>query len=624
MRRINLRTTVLPLAASVFLLAGGVCWLWSHFGEHPGYRELAHSIWLGGLLLTGLPVVARELGQIFRGRWATDLIATLAIGGSVGLNEPLAGLVIVIMQTGGEALEHYAEGRASVAVRELEAAAPRIAHRLHDHETEDIATELVAIGDVLVIRPGELVPCDAVVISGHSALDVSRLTGEPMPVDVSSGSAIQSGSGNGEGELTVRATAIASQSQYNQIVELVRSAEASKAPFQRLAERYAMWFTPVTLVLSSAAWLASGDPKRALAVLVVATPCPLILATPIAIIGGINRAARSRVIVRNGEALEKIGSTSVVVVDKTGTLTVGRPEVAHVFTDGKWSELDVLRLAGAVEQGSGHLLARTLVDAAQVAVAKAGMTLPRASRIRDSHGRGVTGFIEEHEVAVGSRPFIAEKSERADEELRALEARFSREAGLRAFVSIDGEIVGVVEYADRLRDDAHAVMRELDALGIRHVILLSGDHEANVRQIATELGIADARADLRPQDKAAVIRELEAGGERVLMIGDGTNDAPAMSAATVGVSLAAHGGGITAEAAGIVILADELSRVPEAIRISRRTMRIVRESLTVGLGLSGVAMLLASMGLITAPVGALLQEIIDVIAIVNSLRAARA
>jgi P-type E1-E2 ATPase len=225
---------------------------------------------------------------------------------------------------------------------------------------------------------------------------------------------------------------------------------------------------------------------------------------------------------------------------------------------------------------------------------------------------------------VGARTFIAETSRHADEELRALEARFTGEAGLRAFVSIDGEIVGVVEYADRLRDDAHAVMRELDALGIRRIILLSGDHEANVRQIATELGIGDARADLRPQDKAAVIRELEAGGERVLMIGDGTNDAPAMSVATVGVSLAAHGGGITAEAAGIVILADELSRVPEAIRISRRTMTIVRQSLTVGLGLSGVAMLFAAMGLITAPVGALLQEIIDIVAIVNSLRAARA
>jgi P-type E1-E2 ATPase len=331
----SMRATALPLAAAGFLLAGGVCWLWSLFGERSSYRTAAHTIWFAGLLLTGVPVVARELRQLFRGRFATDLIATLAISGSVALNEPLAGLVIVLMQSGGEALEKYAEGRASAAVRELEAAAPRTAHRLVDGRAQDIPAEAVAIGDVLVIRPGELVPCDAIVLSGHSALDVSRLTGEPMPVDVSAGSSIQSGSGNGEGELTVRATAIASESQYNRIVELVRSAESNKAPFQRIAERYAIWFTPVTLIVCAGAWLLSGDPKRALAVLVVATPCPLILATPIAIIGGINRAARARVIVRNGGALEQIGTTTVVVVDKTGTLTIGRPEVAHVDARGE-------------------------------------------------------------------------------------------------------------------------------------------------------------------------------------------------------------------------------------------------------------------------------------------------
>jgi heavy metal translocating P-type ATPase len=621
--RISIRATAWPLAAAAFLLAGGVSWLWSLFGDRTSYRTAAQTIWFAGLLLTGFPVIVRELRQLFRGHFATDLIATLAISGSVALREPLAGLVIVLMQTGGEALEKYAEGRASAAVRELEAAAPRIAHRLGDSGAEDIPAEAVMIGDVLVIRPGELVPCDAIVISGHSALDVSRLTGEPMPVDVSSGSSIQSGSGNGEGELTVRATAIATESQYNRIVELVRSAEASKAPFHRLAERYAVWFTPVTLIVCAAAWLLSGDPKRALAVLVVATPCPLILATPIAIIGGINRAARARVIVRNGGALEQIGTTTVVVVDKTGTLTIGRPEVARVIARGKWSEPEMLRLAGAVEQGSAHLLARTLVDTARNVLANAGMDLPRASKIRESPGRGVTGFVEEHEVVVGARTFIAEQHPRAVDEMALLETHFADDAGLRAFVSIDGEVAGVVEYADRLRDDSRSVLQDFVALGIRRIVLLSGDHKVNVRRIANELGIADARADLRPQDKAEIIRQLQAEGERVLMIGDGINDAPAMSVATVGVSLAAHGGGITAEAAGIVVLADELSRVPEAIRISRRTMMIVRRSLTIGLGLSGAAMVFAALGLIAAPAGALLQEIIDVISILNALQAAR-
>jgi P-type E1-E2 ATPase len=283
----------------------------------------------------------------------------------------------------------------------------------------------------------------------------------------------------------------------------------------------------------------------------------------------------------------------------------------------------VLRLAGAVEQGSAHLLARTLVEAAHKALTNVGGVLPRPTRVRESPGRGVTGFVEGHEVAVGARTFIAERHPGAVDEMAALETHFADDAGLRAFVWIDEEVAGVVEYADRLRDDAHAVLQDFIALGIRRIVLLSGDHEVNVRQIANTLGIADARADLRPQDKAAIIRELEAEGERVLMIGDGINDAPAMSVATVGVSLAAHGGGITAEAAGIVVLTDELSPIPEAIRISRRTMAIVRRSLIVGLGLSGVAMVFAAAGMIAAPVGALLQEVIDVISILIALQAAR-
>jgi len=473
------------------------------------------------------------------------------------------------------------------------------------------------------VRPGELLPCDAIVLDGHSALDVSRLTGEPLPREVSAGASVQSGMGNGEGQLVIRATAIARESQYNRIVELVRSAESSKAPFQRIADRYAIWFTPATLIVCALAWLWSGDPRRALSVLVVATPCPLLLATPIAIIGGINRAARRQVMVRTGGALEQIGSTTAVVIDKTGTLTIGRPEVERVVGSGAWSEHELLRLAASVEHGSAHLLARTLVEHAERVLADGGSALSTATNISEALGRGVTGEVDGHLVTVGARTLMLDRYPSSGADLDALDARFEDDVGLRAFVAVDGVVVGAVQYADRLRSDARGVLDDLRALGLKKIVLLSGDHEPNVRRVASELGLADARADLRPEDKATVIRQLEAQGERVLMIGDGTNDAPAMSTASVGVSLAAHGGGITAEAAGIVVLADELSRVPEAIRISRRTMRIARQSLQLGLGLSGVAMLFALLGLVPPTAGALIQELIDVVSILNALRAAR-
>jgi len=623
-RRIWRRANVLPLTAFAFLIAGLACWLWARLGGGTGATGLRDEVWYVGLVLTGLPVVLRTIAGVARGNLATDLIATLAVGGSVALGEPLAGLVIVIMQTGGEALERYAEGRASAAVRELEAAAPRIAHRTRAGASEDIPVDVIEVGDTLMVRPGELLPCDAIVLDGHSALDVSRLTGEPLPREVSAGSSVQSGMGNGEGQLLIRATAIARESQYNRIVELVRSAESSKAPFQRLADRYAVWFTPATLIVCALAWMWSGDPRRALAVLVVATPCPLLLATPIALIGGINRAARKQVMVRTGRALEQIGTTTAVVIDKTGTLTIGRPEVARVVTSGTWSERDLLRLAGSVEHGSAHLLARTLVECAQRALAAEGGALSPASNVSEVHGRGVTGTVDGHEVTVGARTLMLDRYPSSAEDLDALDARFDDAVGLRAFVAIDGAVVGAVEYADRLRSDARAVLDDLRALGLRRIVLLSGDHETNVRHVASDVGITDARANLQPEDKATIIRQIEAQGERVLMIGDGTNDAPAMSTATVGVSLAAHGGGITAEAAGIVVLADELSRVPDAIRISRRTMRIARQSLQLGLGLSAVAMLFALWGLIPPPAGALLQELIDIASILNALRASGA
>ena len=588
------------------------------FGARALFPDTAydHVLWYAGLALTGTSVVWSTLRGALRGHFAADVVATLAIVAAALLGEPLVGLVIVLMQTGGEALERYAEGRASDAVRALEAAAPRIAHRLSGNDVADVHAEDVTVGDLLLIRPGELVPCDAVVIEGSSHVDASMLTGEPLPVSAARDTRLLSGSANLDGALTVRALATARESQYARIVALVRSAQASKAPLQRVADRYAVWFTPLTLVVCGVTYAATTDWLRVLAVLAVATPCPLILATPVAIIGGLNRAARRQIIMRHGTALERLGTATVAVFDKTGTITIGQPRVRCVMTAPGFASGEVLRLAGAVERFSGHLLARTLVEAAEAA----GLTLPPARDVIEVPGRGVAGTVDGHHVVVGARAFVLEQARGGAPILSTLEPT---SAALRAYVAVDHVIVGAVEYADALRPGLSDVFRDLHALGVRRIVLLSGDHGENARAVAASAGIVEVQGDLLPEGKVAAVRALIQQGESVLMVGDGTNDAPALSAATVGVALAGHGGGITAEAADVVVLIDDLSRVPEAMRVSRRTMHIARQCIAVGLGLSALAMMAAAMGMVTPTNGALLQEAIDLAVILNALRASR-
>ena len=557
------------------------------------------------------------LRGILAGRFAADLVALLAVIAALALGNPLPGLVVVLMQTGGEALERYARGRASQAVAELEAAAPRIAHRVTATGAEDIAAEMVAVGELLLVRPGELVPCDGIVMSGRSHVDTSRLTGEPVPVSAREGTRLSSGSLNLEGPLTLRVLAPARASQYARIVELVRSAQESKAPLQRLADRYAVWFTPITLVVCFLTYLLSHDPTRVLAVLVVATPCPLILATPVAIVGGINRAARRQIIFRHGTALEQLGNVSVGVFDKTGTLTIGRPQVARVISVPPFTEPDLLRLAAAVEHGSSHLLARTLVEAA----AARGIPITDARHVIETPGQGITGEVEGRVVTVGGWAFIVQRYPQAESDLATVHPNG---AGLRAYVAVEGRGAGIVEYADAIRSGLPGFFTDLRRFGVHRTLLLSGDSQANAEGVARAAGIEEARGDLLPEDKVAQVRALVKAGERVLMVGDGTNDAPALTSATVGIALASGGGGITAEAADAVVLADDPTRIAEGIAISRRTMRIARQSIWTGLGLSGVAMGLAAAGHIPPIAGALLQEAIDIAVIVNALRASRA
>jgi heavy metal translocating P-type ATPase len=592
-----------PLGAAVLLSGGGIA-------KAVGV-EWGDAFWWGGLLVLGIPMVARTALGMLRGRFAADVVAALSVVTAIALTQPFAGLVIVLMQTGGEALDRYAEGRASEAVRALEAEAPRIAHRRQGEGWEDIPVERIAIGEALLVRPGEMIPCDATVLEGRSAVDASRLTGEPVPESAAPGTMVRSGALNLESALIIRADRPAAESQYAMIVRLVRTAQATKTPLQREADRWAVWFTPITLAVCGIAWLISHDPLRVLAVLVVATPCPLILAAPVAVIGGIDRGARLGLIFRHGMALEALARATTAVLDKTGTLTVGRPALDRLEALGPADAETLLPLVAAVEQGSGHHLARSVVAAAQAQ----GHALPPATEVTDTPGRGVRGMVAGKEIVVGSLSFLAEQ---APEAARG----FTPAPGLTAYVAIDGAPVARLRFADRVRPEAASTLDALRALGLGRILLLSGDHGPHTQAVARELGITEARGDLLPADKLAAVRDLQQLGERVLMVGDGVNDAPALAAADVGVALAEHGGGVSAEAAGLVLLQDDLGQLPLAIRLARRTLRVARQSIGTGLGLSVVGMALATAGLLTPVAGAVAQELTDIAVILWALRAA--
>ncbi len=593
------------------LLMVALAWLAAGLLAHLVAPAAAQGIMLAGLLLCSVPMLVVAVRSLAKGNVNVDLIASLAIITAIATNSPLPGLIIVIMQNGGEMLEQAARGRATDTVRALEQDVPRTAHRLSADglSAEELDVAAIQPGDLLLLRPGELVPCDALVIEGRSHVNTARITGESTPKRVTTGAQLWSGMLNVEGALTLRATATAGESQYAQLVELVRFGQASKAPLQRLADRAAGWFTPLTLAACAVTWFVTRDMSRVLAVLVVATPCPLLLATPIAIMGGVDRAAGRRIVFRTGGALERLSSASAAVFDKTGTITIGEPRVDAVTSFGPFAGNDLLSMAAALEAQSSHALARSVVQHAK----DLGLGIAKVTEVREHAGEGVEGTVGTHHISIGSMAFSGARA--------TLAARPAMDhSELRAEIVVDGIHAGEIRFADQLRPEIPEVLGSLTALGLHRTLLLSGDAKDHTARIATLAGIADAHGELLPGQKVEWIETLQAEGERVLMVGDGVNDAPALVAASVGIAIAPRQGGLAANSADIVLLRDDLRSIPEAIRISRHTMRVARQCIGIGLGLSMGAMVFAAFGMLPALEGAILQEFIDVAVILNALR----
>jgi len=583
-----------------------------------------------------LPLAVSVARSLVRRKPGVDVIALLALAGALALGEVLAGAVIAVMLASGRLLERYAGERARRELSALLRRAPQAAHRYEQGGLVTCPLEAVQRGDRLLVRPGEVVPVDGTVLGAGvgAVLDESALTGEATPVERTAGEAVQSGVVNAGAPFAMRATSTAADSTYAGIVRLVEQAQRSRAPFVRLADRYALAFVPVTLVAAGAAWALSGSAVRALAVLVVATPCPLILAAPVAIVAGISRAARRGVIVKSGAALERLAQVRVVLVDKTGTLTAGQPVVAEVATAGGDAD-KLLRLAASLDQVSPHVLAAAIVRAATGR--RLALHLP--ADVVEEPGRGIRGRVGGHEVALGKAAWVA-PGQLLPAWGRRVRRRAALEGAATVFVAVDGTLAGVLGLRDQIRADAPRALRELRRAGVDRIVLVTGDHPDAAELVGAALGVDQVLAERTPADKVEVVRaEVERaaarprtrpGGQRArrgrgmtVMVGDGINDAPALAASDLGVALGARGATASSEAADVVVTVDRLDRLAEAIAIAARARRIALQSVLAGMGLSAVAMAAAAAGLLVPVAGAVVQEVIDVAVIGNALRALR-
>ena len=553
--------------------------------------SLGHLVWGLTLVLGGLPIVYRTLKGMCRGQFASDIVAMLAIITAFLLNEAFAGAIVVLMQSGGEAIERYGFRKASASLEELFKRAPRKARRKRAL-LEEIDVDEVEIHDVLVVLPGEMIPVDGEILQGSSEIDESALTGEPWPQEKHERDLLFSGSINIRSPFEMRALKRSSDSQYAKIVQLVQKAQEEKAPIQRLADRYAIFFTPLTLVMALLGYLLTNDFVVSLAVLVVATPCPLILATPLAVICAINQAAKEGIIVKGGSPIEQIANAKAVLFDKTGTLTKGSPTIESITAFGEESKENILYFAASLEQFSTHSIAK--------AITKEGLkqfkTLPFPKNFQETPGKGVAGEIEGRTYSL-----------------------FGTSQGAISLLQ-DNIPIGELVLKDPIRPHVRELIDKLSSLGIQEIMMITGDCQKSAELIAKQANISLFEANLMPEQKVLIVERFKKKYSSLVMVGDGINDAPALATATVGIAMGAYGTAISAEAANIVFLVDDLSKVATAIEIGKRMLFIAKQSIFIGIGLSFLLMVIALSGKISPPFGALFQEVIDVTVILNALR----
>jgi heavy metal translocating P-type ATPase len=601
----RLKTAIL-LGAVAGLLVG----LAVYFSGEP---DVANAVWIAGVVPALAALVVEILRSLRSGEVGLDIVAALSMSAALVFGETLAAAVVAVMYSGGTFLEAFAEGRARREMHDLLSRVPRTATRHRNGGLEEVPLNEIAPGDRLLIRQGDVVPVDGTLSSETAFVDTSALTGESLPVRLRYGAEAMSGSTNAGEAFDLIATHEAKDSTYAGIVRLVEEAQASKAPMSRLADRWSLGFLAVTVSIAFAAWWFTGDPIRAVAVLVVATPCPLILAVPVALVAGLSRAAHFGVLIKGAGPLETMARILTLILDKTGTLTDGRPQIVAIDSHDGMAEEDILRLAAALDQASKHPVAQAIVAAAK----ERGFSLPVPSDVAEIPGEGVVGYVEGRKIIVGGDAFVASRVGRRPGDHSAIAA-----GSVLVAVAVDGHMVGHLVMSDPLRDGAGQMLDGLRREGIARILLATGDRADVAERVTEGLGLDGLRAGLTPDQKVLLVLTERKNGP-VMMVGDGVNDAPALAAADVGVAMGARGAAASAEAADVVLLVDRIDRLGPGIEIARGARRIAVESVVAGIGLSVMGMIAAAFGYLTPVQGALLQEVIDVAVILNALRALR-
>lgn len=587
----------------VLTLSIGFIALMSEFVFHQPRLSFLVVALAGGVVTFSMLLGMIE--TIKEGKYGVDILAVTAIVATLAVGDYWASLMILIMLTGGDSLEDFASRQASKELRSLLDNSPQIAHRITEAGMEDIKVDQAEIGDLILVKPGETVPVDGDIVKGISSFDESSLTGESVPVEKTVGDEVLSGSVNGDQSIQFKVSKLAKDSQYQLLVKLVKQSEEEPAQFVRMADRYAVPFTIAAYVIGGLAWFFTKDPVRFAQVLVVASPCPLILAAPVALVAGMSRSSKNGIVVKTGTTFEKLEKAKSIAFDKTGTITQGKLRVDQVVPYGDISREEFLALAASLEQESSHILARSLVAYAK----EEQISLREVDQAKEITAQGIEGLV-------GGRHIYAGK---AREDLHIPEGYVSQQTSV--YVSADGDFIGYISFKDTVRDEAPATVAELRKLGLEHIVMLTGDKASIAEEVAAEVGIKEVVADCLPQDKINRLKETASQERPIIMVGDGVNDAPALVTADVGIAMGAHGSTTASESADAVILKDDLSKVAMAVKISKDTMTVARQSVLIGLFICLFLMLVASTGIIPTLIGAMLQEVVDTVSILSALRA---